>query len=41
MITTGKAFTALPVYINEHDDGTIEISYYQTIVRTLEPGRNL
>lgn len=37
----GHAFTALPVYIDEHEDGSIDISYYQTIIRTLEPGRNL
>ncbi len=41
LITAGHAFTALPVYIDEHDDGSITISYYQTTIRTLEPGRNL
>lgn len=41
LITAGHAFTALPIYIDEHEDGSITISYYQTIIRTLEPGRNL
>lgn len=41
LITAGHAFTALPVYIDEHEDNSITISYYNTIVRTLKPGRNL
>lgn len=39
-LKAGKAFTGEPVQITPHDDDTITITYYQTIIKTHQPRRN-
>ncbi len=41
ILTVGHGFERQPVYIDELPDGTIQIYYYQTNVKTIQPTRNL
>ncbi len=39
-LKAGKAFSGQPVQVTHHDDNTITITYYQTIIKTHPPTRN-
>lgn len=39
-LKAGKAFSGEPVQVTPHDDDTITITYYQTIIKTHQPPRN-